>query len=388
MLSYYNNNFIYLDNAASTPLLPVLKEEMNKWHHLAYVNPSSGHKLGRQMMKFIKQCEVDFLKACKIVDAELIWTSGGTEANNLAIFGSLDLPKIEGKSVLCSTTEHASVNSCFDDLGRRGANVSKVKVDENGLLDHRDLAEKLSSDTIFVSISYVQSETGAIQDLTAIRETLDQLAPEAIFHVDAVQALAKFDIPWSQAGIDLLSVSGHKMHGPGSIGALIRRQSFELKPVMLGGGQQNGLRSGSLDPLLIAGFTRSLLEQDNNLFRETACQLKTVLLDGIRKLTDNHGNPVRIKVISGETASPYIVSISLPDYQGAVLMRFLAEEGIMVGTGSACSANSSGPSKTLMAMGLSKEEAFGALRISFGQQNTVKDVESFISVLQGVLKNY
>ena len=383
MFNSIPSEYIYLDNAASSPLLSSLHEDLPAIFKQGYINPSSGHKLGRQMTKNLDRIKEEFLNnSVGNSEADLIWTSGGTESNNLAILGSIPDNRPLNYHIVSSQTEHASVDACLDYLESSGARVDRISVDQNGQLNLDELKSCLTAETNFLSVALVQSETGVIQDLGAIRKVLDECAPKALLHVDAVQALGKVSIPWQDTRIDLISFSGHKIHGPGSIGALIKRPGIDLKPQILGGGQQDNYRSGSLDPANIAMFNAALKVLSENSFTEKAAELKDKLLDGLKKLKVNY------RLISPEQSSPFILNLSFPEYQGAILMRFLSEENIMIGTGSACASQSSGPSKTLIAMGCTKDEAFGSIRISFGLQNSLEDVDKFLTAFNSVLKNY
>ena len=383
MFNSIPSEYIYLDNAASSPLLSSLHEDLPAIFKHGFINPSSGHKLGRQMSKALERLNQEFLNlSVSDSDADLIWTSGGTESNNLAILGSIPESRPLNYHIVSSQTEHASVDRCLDYLEDLGARVDRISVYQNGQLNLDELKNCLSEETNFLSISLVQSETGVIQDLVTIRKVLDAHAPKTLLHVDAVQALGKMDIPWKKAGIDLISFSGHKVHGPGSIGALIKQPNLTLRPLILGGGQQGNYRSGSLDPTNIALFTAALRAVKKAPFVAKANQLKSRLLNGLESIKVKH------RIISPEQASPFILNISFPDYQGAILMRFLGEEGIMIGTGSACASQSTGPSKTLIAMNCSKDEAFGSIRISFAWQNTIDHIDQFLMAFETVIKNY
>ncbi len=377
-------SLIYLDNAASTPLHPIVADELKTLWADNFVNPSAGHQPARELRKRLELAARQLTLSVGATDARLLWLSGGTEANNLALRGTFraDHP-LTGTHVVATVTEHPSVLAPLEDLARNGAEVSLIPVRGDGRVDEDGLQKALRPETNLVSIGLVQGETGVIQDLAAVRSALDQFAPKALFHVDAVQGVGKLPLHWENAGIDLLSMAGHKFHGPGSIGVLLSREGIKLHPMMLGGGQQDGLRSGSLDPVAILAFCRAfeLLHQDKDLLprvRELNAQLRA----GLQQL------PTEIKIISPEDASPFILSFSLPEHEGAVIMRMLADRGIIVSTGSACSADSREPSRILTAMGISRKVAFGALRASFGQQSRPTDVEGLLSALEQILADY
>ena len=381
---------VYLDNAASTPLHPGLLASLGAVWRGGYVNPSSGHAAGHALRRNLSRLTAEFLETLGAGEDRVIWTSGGTEANNLAIFGSLPLGgNALGFQVLSSAAEHPSIHAPLEHLAENGALISHTPVKSDGALDLERFATELRPETRLVSLSFVQNETGVIQDLPVIRRLIDQYAPQARFHVDGVQALGKIPIPWQEARIDLLSFSSHKVHGPGGLGGLVVRGGLELQPIIFGGGQQHNLRSGSLDGAGIAGFCLALrlLREEGDLF-DRVSGLNRQLRAGLARLTGREGRPVKLKLISPASASPFILNFSLPGYEGAVLMRVLGENGVMVSTGSACSAETNSPSKVLTAMGCSRREAFGALRVSFGHQNTAADAETFLAELQQAILDY
>ena len=345
----------YLDNAASTPPHPELIADFAE-SAAFFANPAAAHAYDHR--RELGRCERELLRALRIPqeEARVIWTSGGTEANNLALIGS------HPKRMATSATEHPSV---LEPAKRLAATI--LPVNREGRLSHVIPVDLLS-------ICHVHNETGVIQDIASIRE----LAPNARLHVDATQSAAKLPIPWREARIDLLTLSGHKLHGFGGIGALIVRKGVRLQAQLLGGGQQDNLRSGSLDICGIRNFARAATL--------TAAAEAPTLLSDLRNQLGTLGTELRLN--SPEDGSPYILNFSLPGYEGAVLVRMLAELGVMVGTGSACSAEAKAPNRTLMAMGRNRAEAFGALRVSIGQQNSAADIESFVAALQEVLRDY
>jgi cysteine desulfurase len=293
-------------------------------------------------------------------------------------------------AIVTSNAEHSSVARPLADLAARGASVATVPIQRDGQLDLGKLAEAVSPATDLVSVHWVQNETGVVQELAAVRRLLADRAPQALLHVDAVQGAAKLPLPWREARLDLVSIAGHKLHGPPGVGALLVRRGAEPTPLLLGGGQQDGLRSGSLDAIGIQQLALAVmyLAARQAELAGAIGALNRALRDGLARLTDRHGRPVRLRIVSPEQASPWIVSFALPGYQGAVLARALGEHDVLVGTGSACASETNQPSPVLLAMGLSRDEAFGALRVSFGTQNTPDDVTRCLAALQAVLRAY
>jgi cysteine desulfurase len=380
---------IYLDNAASTPMFADLVDDHihSIRHHFG--NPSSTHKMGYELREIVKAASEAILDTAgaDTDTAFVIFTSGATESNNLAING---LRNRKPAHLAASIIAHPSVMEPCHTLAAEGAALSLLKVDGDG----RILGEQLSrceNPLQFLSVCYIHNETGVIQDLESIRRKLDSHHPDAVLHVDGVQAFGKYEIPWTSAGIDLLSISGHKCHGPASSGALICRKGISLSPLIRGGGQQNGWRSGSVDAIAIHALGRAAetcRQQREMLFKraEGLNHRCRELLTGMRR--GDGSSYGAICHVEADRTSPYILSVAIPGFEAAVLSRMLGEQDIMVGTGSACSAQSKEPSKTLSAMGIPRELAFATLRFSFGEQNTDTEVHAAISSLNRILNSY
>lgn len=380
---------IYLDNAASTPPYEELAAEMPK---LAghFANPGAAHATATRLRRRLDAAADEWLETLGADPntTDVVWTSGGTEANNLAILGTR--PAAGADARVISATEHPSVDAPCHALAKRGARITSVPVDGRGALDADALAEALTPETALVSICMVQNETGAVQDLNAIRRLIDEHAPRALLHLDAVQAVGKLPIPWRAARPDLVAIAGHKLHGPSGVGCLVVRRGVPLQPLILGGGQQRGLRSGSLDAPGILAFTRAghrACTEQQPLYA-TALGLRGRLRQGLGDLTGRDGDPLAVRWLSPPDGSPFICTFALPGYQGAILARALGERGICVGTGSACASESRLPSRILTAMGVPKEVAFGAIRVSFGYHNTATDIDGLLQALQHVLAEY
>lgn len=372
---------VYLDNAASTPLHPAVCEAFARFAPTHFANPASAHGAGTEARRAVVRCEQRLLRALGIPadDARVVWTSGGTEANNLALQGC-QLERANG--LVTSTVEHPSIAKQQAILRERGWAWTEVPVDRAGQLEPDALREALDAGTGLISILSVHNETGVLQDLAMVAALRGEYAPRARLHLDAVQHAGKLPIPWT-LGIDSFSISGHKLHAPGGTGALVVRRSHSLRPLLLGGGQQEGLRSGSVDALGCELFTLAV---------EQACEFRSPALLRDRLLAELSTfalpNGKQVLLNSEPTGSPYIVNFSLSGYQAAVLVRMLGVEGIMVAAGSACNAATKEPSRTLSAMGRTRDQAFGSLRISFGYQSTDADIDAFLLALRSVLANY
>ena len=386
---------IYLDNAAGTPVFHEVSGEYKKIVDKYYPNPSANHKAGFQVRKKIEQSQERLLHALGIRDSEvrIIWTSGGTEANNLAILGYFRaFSGMRKFSIVSSPSEHASVYTPLKRLEKQQkANVSWVTVDAKGHIDLEHFSDLLGEHTNMVSVCQIQNETGTVHNLERIREMMDKKSPRAKFHVDACQAFGKTNIPWESAQIDLLTLSSHKIHGPCGLGALVvRKLDNRLKPMIEGGGQQNNIRSGTLNAPGIISFSLAIekILPIQPGFDQSIFDMNQKIRNSLALLKDKNGCQTKVHINSPEDASSYILNFSLPDYQGAVLMRMLGEHDVIVGVGSACSAESKSPSRVLKAMGFSDNVAYGAIRVSFSILNHPCEVDIFISKLQSVILAY
>jgi cysteine desulfurase len=381
---------IYLDNAASTPLFSELLDGYvhSVRHHFG--NPSSTHKMGYELRSLVERATESVLRASGVPDnaATVVFTSGATESNNMAINGLHHNPHTSRLAI--SSTEHPSVMEPCQSLALNGADLTLLTVTSDGRISPGQLNGN-GKPYQSVSVCYVHNETGVIQDLEQIRREMNVAHPDAILHVDGVQAFGKFPIPWESAGIDLLSISGHKFHGPASCGALICRNGIPLTPFILGGGQQNSLRSGSVDAIAICtlGKAADIFNEQRDALYSRIHRLNALCRERLATMARRDGRvyDTHCHVVS-DLASPYILSVAIPGFEAAVLSRMLGERDIMVGTGSACSAQSKAPSHVLTAMGVSRDLAFATLRFSFGAQNTETDIHSAITALNEILDSY
>lgn len=364
--------FIYFDHAAATPPLPEILAAHTELASRHIVNPHAGTCASEIAMQAICQAEQRLLNLLGIPrhDAKVIWTSGGTEANNLAIRGFLT----ENPGIAC-----AIEISAHDSQLAPCPNHQPLSVRANGQIALAQLAE-LAGDKLIAGICHVNNETGVVQDLTSIRAAL----PKAILAVDAAQSFTKLPIPWHEAQIDLLTLCGRKFGGPAGMAALILRKGLSLHPILAGGGQQQGLRPGTLDTVgilefvLAAEISRQRLEEMRNRFATLNQQLRQGLI----------GLPRQATLISPETAAPHILAFSIPGLEGAILARALAERGVVIGTGSACSAETGQPSHVARAMGFDLKAVRGMLRVSIGPDSTAEGVDRLLRELATVIKNY
>lgn len=379
---------IYLDNAATTkPTKAVVQEMVQCLEHI-YGNPSSVHRLGVEAERVVTRAREAVAGILKANPKEVIFTSGGSESNNLAIKGAAYALAKRGKHIITSEIEHSAVYSLCQDLEEDGFEVTVLPVDKEGIVQTNDLKAALREDTILVTIMYVNNETGAIQPIEEIGKVIDA-AKEAnkipLWHVDAVQALGKIPLYPAKMGINMLSLSAHKAHGPKGIGALYISKGTPLHPQISGGGQEMGLRSGTENVPAIAGFRAAVsdfkeMQQD----AKHMAKLRQMLVEGILKnIPDTRLNGLPP---GNEQAAPHIANISFTGVRGEVLLHSLEGEGIFTSTGSACSSRKAVEHRVLNAMGLSNEEMEGAIRFSFNAQNSEEEVVIVIEKLKEIVK--
>ena len=377
----------YFDNAATTKVLPQVKDLMVKIMEEDFGNPSSLHMKGVDAEKYVRQGRETLARLWKVDKSEIIFTSGGTESNNMAIIGAARAHEKEGHRVITSAVEHASVANPFKYLEEQGFDVVRIGVDERGIVKLDELEAALNDDTILVSIMYVNNEVGAVMPVKDIADMVHDICPKAVFHVDAIQAFGKFRLYPKRMGIDLMSVSGHKIHGPKGSGALFVKRGTRIGPIILGGGQQQGYRSGTENVPAIAGMCLAAEIADKEMDERCAHMkaLKDRLISGLTELEGVYSN-------SGEAC--HIASISFTGVRSEIMLHTLENSGIYVSSGSACSSNKTqnrNLSSTLHAMGLSPERLESTLRFSFAYDNTEEQVDYAIDVIKKelpVLRKY
>lgn len=364
---------VYLDNAATTKPSKEVIDIINKSFTEYYGNPSSLHKKGVEIEKMIKKARRQVAKALRAEDGEIYFTSGGTESNNLAIMGALEANKRKGKHIITTRIEHASVLNVFNELENRGYDVTYLNVDENGLIDIKDFKRSLRSDTALISIMYVNNEVGSIQPIKEISKEIKAINKRPIFHVDGIQAFGKIDINLKKLNIDLLSISGHKLHGPKGIGALYANKNTKIKSLFFGGNQELGIRSGTenVPGILALGVTAEMAHKNLKNNSEKLMNLRNRMIEGVIQRIDN----IKINGMKGEGAAPHILNISFIGIKGEVLLHTLEQDGIFVSTGSACSSRKKTYSYVLKNMGLTEKELEGAIRFSFSMFNSEGDID-------------
>ena len=370
---------IYFDNAATTRPFPEVMEEMTKVALNDYGNPSSKHMKGVEAENHIRRAKEIIASAVKCKEKEIVFTSGATESNNMAIFGGVRAKKRAGKHIITSAMEHPSVREPFLRLEQEGYDVTFLPVDKRGIVDLQELRNSLREDTVLVSVMHVNNETGIIEPVKEIGEIIKEYNQDIYFHVDAVQAFGKVEVIPKNIKADLLSVSAHKFHGPKGTGFLYIRDGVRILPLLEGGGQQNKLRSGTENVPGIAGMGKAV-EMIAREYAEKKEELKALReyfisgLSGIEGVTVNGGGP--------DVQSPHIVSATVDGIRSEVLLHALEEKGIFVSSGSACSSNKPGLSFVLTAMGLSGEAADSTIRFSFSYSSTKEEADICTDVLK------
>lgn len=382
----------YLDNSATTRCSDRACQVMVDLLTKDYGNPSSLHMKGIEAERFVETAKKKIAKTLRVSEKEIIFTSGGTESNNLAIIGAAMANRRAGNHIITTSIEHASVENPMEFLKEQGFEITYLSVDENGIISLEELEEAVTEQTILVSMMQVNNEIGAIEPVAEAVELIKKKNPDTLIHVDAIQSYGKMYIYPKKLGIDMLSVSGHKIHGPKGSGFLWVKEKTKLKPLILGGGQQKGMRSGTENVPAIAGLGEAAEEIYENLDEKRAhlYGLKQRFIDGIEKMEGTHVNGK-----TGEDSAPHIVSVSFEGIRSEVLLHSLEDRGIYVSSGSACSSNNHAGkqkgSKTLRNIHLKENLLDSTLRFSFSVHTTEEEIDYALEVLGEllpVLKKY
>jgi cysteine desulfurase len=372
---------IYLDNSATTKPYDKVIEYINYINSNIYGNPSSLHTKGIEAEKLIKKARESIALSLKVSEKEVIFTSGGTESNNLAIRGFLEANPRKGKHLITTKIEHPSVLEVYKHLSQKGYEVDFLEVDTEGIIQLEKLKSLIRSDTALISIIYINNETGAIQKLEEVIPIIKALNKEVVIHVDGVQAYGKIDISPKKLGIDLLAISSHKIHGPKGVGALYANKNIKLKPILLGGGQEALLRSGTENVSGICGFglAAEIINKDLELKLSNVKKIKSFFLNNLINYVENYD------IISSDTALPYILNIAFEGLRAEVLLHHLEEKNIFVSTGAACSSRKNVYSHVLSALGLDPRKIEGAIRFSFSANNTEDDISETLKALKEIV---
>lgn len=375
---------VYLDNAASTRVSKPVIELMNKAMDEDYANPSAKHLKGMEAEKYLKEAAAKIAKTMKVSEKELVFTSGGTESNNMALIGAAMARQRYGKHIISTAIEHSAVHQVLVHLADLGFEYSILKVDEKGQISLEELKSLLRADTILVSVMYVNNEIGAVQDIKAIADIVHGYNKDIYMHTDAIQAYGKFKIFPKKEGIDLLSVSAHKLHGPKGSGFLYIDERVNIKPIIYGGGQQRGFRSGTLNIPGIAGLGEAAKEAYEDFDKEVEYiyGLRDYLIDEITKLNDEG---IKLNSEKGVKFAPHVLSISISGVRAEVLLHAMEERGVYIASGSACSSNHPGLSGTLKGIGLKEEFLSSTVRVSFSKYNNKEELDFFLANLKELI---
>ncbi len=368
----------YFDNSATTPVYPEVRDLMVKIMEEDYGNPSSLHMKGVTAARYIKDARESLAGEMKVMPKEIVFTSGGTESNNMALIGGALANRRAGNKIITTSVEHASVGSPMEFLAGMGFDVVRIGVDSSGQIDMDQLMSEVDDDTIIVSVMYVNNEIGTVMPIADIARLIKEKNPNVLFHVDAIQAFGKYRIYPKRMGIDMMSISGHKFHGPKGVGALFIRDRVKVKPIIYGGGQQSGMRSGTENVPGIAGMALAAEITYNGLEEkmEHLRQLKEHLISELTQIDDVYSN-------SGD--APHIASITFKGVRSEVMLHALEEREVYVSSGSACSSNKQHASGTLKAIGLPQDKLESTLRFSFSPENTMEQVDYTVECCRQLL---
>ena len=372
----------YFDNSATTVCSDAAAERMQQVLLTDFGNPSSLHGKGMQAENYVKESREIIAKTLKCEPKEIIFTSGGSESNNLAIFGSVRANKRGGKHIITTAVEHAAVYMPFKELEKQGYDVTFLPTDETGVIRLEDLENALTDDTVLVAMMHVNNEIGSIMPIAEAGKMIHEKCPNALFFVDAIQSYGKVSVIPKKMGIDMLSVSGHKIHGPKGSGFLYKRDKVKLDPIIFGGGQEYGYRSGTENVPAIAGLGLAVQEMfaDFDGHRKHLLELKDHLAE---KLSDI--DAVSFNSGLDENSAPQILSVSVDGVRAEVLLHALEDKEIYVSAGSACSSNRPSISRTLKSIGLKDSLLESTVRFSFSIYNTMEQVDYASDVMHELI---
>ena len=372
----------YLDNSATTRCSKRATDLMVKLLTEDYGNPSSMHMKGVEAEKYIKEAKEKIAKTLKIDEKEIVFTSGGTESNNMALIGAALANKRAGNHIITTSIEHASVSATTAYLEELGFRVTYLNVDSNGIISLEELQKAVTDETILVSLMMVNNEIGAVEPIEEAVKVIKAKNPKTLVHVDAIQAYGKYRIYPKKIGVDLLSVSGHKIHGPKGVGFLFIRDKVKVKPIIYGGGHQKGMRSGTENVPGVAALAEAAVEiyEDFDAKIDHLYALKNRFIEGLAGM-----DGVSVNGKTGRDSAPQIVSVSIEGVRSEVMLHTLEDRGIYVSAGSACSSNKPAVSATLTAIGLKKNLLDSTIRFSFCVNTTEEEIDYALSVMREVI---
>ena len=373
---------VYFDNSATTRVFDSVRDIMVQSMMADYGNTSSKHMKGVEAENYIKTAREEIAKSLKVKEKEIIFTSGGTESNNMALIGTAMANKRAGNHLITTGIEHASIYNTMSFLEEQGFRVTYLPGDQNGHVSLDALREARCDETILVSIMYVNNEMGAVEPIEEIVKVLKEKKSKAYFHVDAIQGFGKYVIHPKKLGIQLMSVSAHKIHGPKGVGFLYVDEKVKIKPIIFGGGQQKNMRSGTENVPGCAGMGMAVKEMYKNHAEkiEHLYALKDRMVKGLQEIEG-----VTVHGLTGRDSAPQIVSAGFEGTRAEVLLHALEDRGIYVSSGAACSSNHPGVSGTLKGIGVKDSLLDATLRFSFGVYNTEDEVDYCLEQLRELL---
>lgn len=369
---------VYLDNSATTRCYDEVAELVCRVMREDYGNPSSMHHKGVEAEQYLRYARETLSRLLKVNEKEILFTSGGTESDNIALVGTAMANHRRGRHLVTTKMEHPAVLQTMAYLEHQGFEVTYLPVDHEGRISLSTLERAVRKDTILVSIMHVNNEIGSVQPIAEAGEVIKQCNPQTLFHVDAVQGFGKFRIYPAKMHVDMLSVSAHKIHGPKGVGFLYIREGAKVNPILYGGGQQKGMRSGTENVPGIAGLAKAAEMVYANLDRDVdrMYELRKMLIEGVERIED-----VRVNGCPGREGAPHIVSLSVRGVRSEVLLHALEEKEIYVSAGSACSSNKPQISDTLKAIGVERDLLSSTIRFSFSTFTTKEEIRYTIQAL-------
>ena len=374
---------VYLDNSATTRVLPEVAQLMTKVMCDEYGNPSSMHRKGVEAESYIRYAKETLARLLKVSEKEIIFTSGGTEADNMALIGCAMANMRRGRHLITTRIEHPAVLQTMNYLESQGFQVTYLPVDKTGRVRLEDLQRAIRPDTILVSMMYVNNEIGSLQPIAEAGSLIKRMNPGILFHVDAVQGFGKFKIYPKKLNVDLLSVSSHKIHGPKGVGFLYVGEKVKILPITYGGGQQKNMRSGTENVPGIAGMAKAAELMYEHLDEEVQhlYELKEYFVKGVSSLEGIQVNGLIPGDADCRSTAPHVVSVSVAGVRSEVLLHALEDKGIYISAGSACASNKPQTSETLKAIGLQREYWDSTIRFSFSVLTTKEEIDYTLQVL-------
>lgn len=373
---------VYLDNSATTKCFDEVAQLISKIMTQDYGNPSSMHNKGVESEHYLRHAREVIAKNLKVNEKEILFTSGGTESDNLALIGTAFANCRAGRHLITTQIEHPAILQTMQYLEKQGFEVTYLPVDENGRVRLEDLEKALRKDTILVSVMHTNNEIGSLQPIAEIGDMIKKFDKSIVFHVDAVQGYGKFRIYPKRMNIDLLSVSAHKIHGPKGVGFLYINEKIKIHPIIFGGGQQKGMRSGTENVPGIAGMSLAIEKVYDTLDEdiERIYELKDYFVKGVAGIPD-----VKVNGLFGKDSAPHVVSLSVRGVRSEVLLHALEEKGIYVSAGSACASNKPSVSATLKAIGVDKDLLDSTIRFSFSTFTTKEEIDYTLQNLYDII---